>query len=139
MISLISRTGFSLKNKKIYKNLISNVIKAEGFLISEVCVVFFNDTQLHKLNLQYLKHDSFTDVVTFDYSNKPQIGGDICVSVERVGENAKTFCVPFSQELARVIIHGVLHLCGYKDKTLLQKNEIRTQEDLYLERFFLNS
>ena len=139
MISLISHTGFSLKNKESYKNLISNVIKAEGFLISEVCVVFLNDPQLHKLNLEYLKHDSFTDVVTFDYSDKGQIGGDICISVERVSENAITFGVSFSQELARVIIHGVLHLCGYKDKTLIQKNEIRAKEDLYLEQHFLNS
>ncbi|MBK43257.1 MAG: rRNA maturation RNase YbeY [Flavobacteriaceae bacterium] len=139
MISLISHTDFSLKTKEAYKNLISNVIKAEGFLISEVCVVFFNDSQLHKLNLQYLKHDSFTDVVTFDYSDKQQVAGDICVSVERVSQNAKSFGVSFSQELARVITHGVLHLCGYKDKTLIQKNEIRIKEDLYLERFFLNS
>ena len=139
MISLISHTEFSLKNKEAYKNLISNVIKAEGFLISEVCVVFFNDSQLHKLNLQYLKHDSLTDVVTFDYSDKHQIGGDICISVERVSENAKTFGVSFYQELARVIIHGVLHLCGYKDKTLIQKNKIRAKEDLCLEQFFLNS
>ena len=139
MISLISHTDFSLKTKGAYKNLISNVIKAEGFLISEVCVVFFNDSQLHKLNLQYLKHDSFTDVVTFDYSDKQQVAGDICVSVERVSQNAKSFGVSFSQELARVITHGVLHLCGYKDKTLIQKNEIRIKEDLYLERFFLNS
>ena len=139
MISLISHTGFSLKNKESYKNLISNVIKAEGFLISEVCVVFLNDPQLHKLNLEYLKHDSFTDVVTFDYSDKGQIGGDICISVERVSENAIIFGVSFSQELARVIIHGVLHLCGYKDKTLIQKNEIRAKEDLYLEQHFLNS
>lgn len=139
MISLISHTGFSLKNKESYKNLISNVIKAEGFLISEVCVVFLNDPQLHKLNLEYLKHDSFTDVVTFDYSDKGQIGGDICISVERVSENAITFGVSFSQELARVIIHGVLHLCGYKDKTLIQKNEIRAKEDMYLEQHFLNS
>tara|TARA_B100000886_G_scaffold296681_1_gene224027 strand:- start:896 stop:1315 length:420 start_codon:yes stop_codon:yes gene_type:complete len=139
MISLISHTDFSLKTKEAYKNLISNVIKAEGFLISEVCVVFFNDSQLHKLNLQYLKHDSFTDVVTFDYSDNQQVAGDICVSVERVSQNAKSFGVSFSQELARVITHGVLHLCGYKDKTLIQKNEIRIKEDLYLERFFLNS
>ena len=139
MISLISHTDFSLNTKEAYKNLISNVIKAEGFLISEVCVVFFNDSQLHKLNLQYLKHDSFTDVVTFDYSDKQQVAGDICVSVERVSQNAKSFGVSFSQELARVITHGVLHLCGYKDKTLIQKNEIRIKEDLYLERFFLNS
>lgn len=139
MISLISHTGFSLKNKESYKNLISNVIKAEGFLTSEVCVVFLNDPQLHKLNLEYLKHDSFTDVVTFDYSDKGQIGGDICISVERVSENAITFGVSFSQELARVIIHGVLHLCGYKDKTLIQKNEIRAKEDMYLEQHFLNS
>tara|TARA_Y100000991_G_scaffold33217_1_gene21528 strand:+ start:158 stop:577 length:420 start_codon:yes stop_codon:yes gene_type:complete len=139
MISLISHTEFSLKNKEAYKNLISNVIKAEGFLISEVCVVFLNDPQLHKLNLEYLKHDSFTDVVTFDYNDKGQIGGDICISVERVSENAITFGVSFSQELARVIIHGVLHLCGYKDKTLIQKNEIKAKEDLYLEQHFLNS
>ena len=139
MISLISHTDFSLKTKEAYKNLISNVIKAEGFLISEVCVVFFNDSQLQKLNLQYLKHDSFTDVVTFDYSDNQQVAGDICVSVERVSQNAKSFGVSFSQELARVITHGVLHLCGYKDKTLIQKNEIRIKEDLYLERFFLNS
>ena len=139
MISLISHTDFSLKTKEAYKNLISNVIKAEGFLISEVCVVFFNDSQLHKLNLQYLKHDSFTDVVTFDYSDNQQVAGDICVSVERVSQNAKSFGVSFSQELARVITHGVLHLCGYKDKTLIQKNEIRIKKDLYLERFFLNS
>ena len=94
--------------------------------------MFCNDEYLHKLNLEFLNHDTLTDIISFDYSVGKELHGDIFISVERVADNAKDFEVDFDQELHRVIIHGVLHYCGYKDKTDEDANVMREKENYYL-------
>ena len=100
-----------------------------------ICIVFCNDKQLLKINQEYLQHDFFTDIITFDYSEENTISGDLTISLERVKENAIRFKTTYFIELLRVIIHGVLHLCGYKDKRSLEKILMRFKENLYLNNF----
>ena len=100
-----------------------------------ICIVFCNDKQLLKINQEYLQHDFFTDIITFDYSEENTISGDLTISLERVKENAIRFKTTYFVELLRVIIHGVLHLCGYKDKRSLEKILMRFKENLYLNNF----
>lgn len=100
-----------------------------------ICIVFCNDKQLLKINQEYLQHDFFTDIITFDYSEENTISGDLTISLERVKENAIRFKTTYFVELLRVIIHGILHLCGYKDKRSLEKILMRFKENLYLNNF----
>ena len=94
--------------------------------------IFCKDEYLKKINLQYLEQDYYTDVITFNYSTKEEVAGDVFISIDRVKENADSFKVSFNEELFRVIIHGVLHLCGFNDKTEKEIKEIRKQEDHFL-------
>lgn len=98
----------------------------------EICIVFCDDEYLKKINVKHLKHDYYTDIITFDYSKDNEISGDLFISIDRVKENAKTNNVEFMNELCRVIIHGVLHLCGFNDKTTEEKIEIRQKENFFL-------
>ena len=100
-----------------------------------ICIVFCDDKQLLKINQEYLQHDFYTDIITFDYSEENTISGDLTISLERVKENAIRFKTTYFVELLRVIIHGVLHLCGYKDKRSLEKILMRFKENLYLNNF----
>ena len=111
---------------------IENAIKSLGFSLESLSFVFCDDEYLKKINSKYLNHNYYTDVVTFDYSKKKEIKGDIFISIERVNENAIDYKVSFNEELFRVIIHGVLHLCGFNDKTDKEKKEIRKQENYFL-------
>ena len=98
--------------------------------------VFCDDAYLHSLNLKFLGHDYFTDILTFNYNVGSEVNGDICISVERVKENALEYDTSFERELARVLVHGVLHLCGHKDLTQAQKLDMRTKENFYLSSLF---
>ncbi|MCW0481464.1 rRNA maturation RNase YbeY [Gaoshiqia sediminis] len=121
-------------DKKRLKNWITSTIKEEGKLPAELSFIFCSDPYLLEINKQYLDHDYFTDIITFDYVEGNLVSGDIFISLDRVSENADTFRVSFSEELNRILIHGVLHLCGYADK-LPQEKEIMTQkEDFYLDK-----
>ncbi len=104
--------------------------------LGEICIVFCNDEYLKKINVKHLKHDYYTDIITFDYSKDNEISGDLFISIDRVKENAKTNNVEFMNELCRVIIHGVLHLCGFNDKTTEEKIEIRQKENFFLSLLF---
>jgi rRNA maturation RNase YbeY len=119
MILFFSETKFKLLQKRPIKNWLNCLAKNENKKIGDLNIVFNNDEQLFLLNKKYLNHDSFTDIITFDYSEKNFLQGDICISIERVKENAEKYNCTFEEELRRVIAHGILHLCGYKDK----KNE----------------
>ncbi len=132
MISFNYETDFKLKEAHTISNWISNVISSEGFQEDEISYVFCNDEYLHKLNVEFLKHDTLTDIISFDYSIGKIIQGDIFISVERVEDNAKDFNTHFEKELHRVIIHGILHYCGYKDKTDVEREEMREKENHYL-------
>lgn len=103
-----------------------------GFDLGELSLVFCSDEYLKKINIKYLNHDFFTDVIAFDYSKEKLLFGDIYISTERVKENAKIYSSSFNEELFRVIIHGVLHLCGFNDKTEEQKTLIRSKENEFL-------
>lgn len=132
MIDFNYETDFKLNNETLISNWIANTIASEGYKLDAINYVFCNDDYLHKLNVEFLKHDTLTDIISFDYSIGKIIQGDIFISIDRVVDNAKDFNVSFEEELHRVIIHGVLHYCGYKDKSEKEANEMRTKENYYL-------
>lgn len=114
---------------------INNLIVSEKFLEGDLTVVFCNDDYLLDMNKTYMNHDYYTDIITFDYSESSMISGDLFVSVDRIMENSKDFGVSFNHELCRVLYHGVLHLCGYKDKEDEDIKVMRQKENYYLEKF----
>ena len=132
MISFNYETDFVLQNETQISNWISNTIASEGLKEGDVSYVFCDDAYLHKLNVEFLNHDTLTDVISFDYSVGKIIHGEIFISVERVADNAKDFNVTFENELNRVMIHGILHYCGYKDKTDADELRMRDMENHYL-------
>jgi len=134
MINFNYETNFALSNEDVVAAWIAESIKSEEHSLEEVNYIFCDDDYLHKLNVEFLNHDTLTDIISFDYSVGKIIQGDIFISVERVKENASDFEVPFLEELHRVIIHGVLHYCGYKDKTPKDSLLMREKENFYLKR-----
>lgn len=112
---------------------IRQVIARQNCSLSFLNYVFCTDDYLHEINVAYLDHDTLTDIITFPYADPPRIEGDIFISIDRVRENAATLHLPFIQELHRVMIHGVLHLCGQGDKTEQEKGQMRAKEDEALE------
>ena len=123
---------FHLVNEKKTIKWIKDSIKNETKIVGEISYIFCSDEYLHKMNLEYLNHNSFTDIITFDYTEGNNVSGDIFISIDRVKENAVKFKTIFENELSRVIIHGVLHLIGYKDKSIQDKEQMRSKEDFYL-------
>ena len=129
MIEFNYETDFSLTDETRYKLWLQQIIASENKTYSDLCFVFCDDTYLHKLNLEHLQHDDFTDILTFDYCVGDEINGDIFISVERLRENALDFSVTFENELLRVLSHGILHLCGYKDKSDSEIQMMRLKEE----------
>ena len=129
-----SQTDFVLDKEESRREWIKNSIKEEGKQLGEINIIFCDDNNLLEKNKTYLNHNTLTDVITFDYSSQDTISGDIFISVERVLDNSKDFKVTFEHELNRVIIHGHLHLVGYKDKTEEEQKVMRKKEDYYLLR-----
>ena len=130
-------TNYTLKNKKAIKAWVASAITAEGYVLQELNFILCSDPYLLQINQDYLQHDTYTDVITFDNSDTPQtIVGDIFISIDRIKENALTYQHPIAEELCRVIIHGTLHLLGYKDKTKAAKKLMTEKEDLYLSQLF---
>lgn len=132
MINFNYETNFSLENEDTIKAWISKTIRAENRVEGEINYVFCDDDYLHKLNVEFLDHDTLTDIISFDYSVGNTINGDVFISVERVRDNARDFETRFQDELNRVIIHGILHYCGYKDKSAEEEKLMRGKEDDYL-------
>jgi rRNA maturation RNase YbeY len=114
---------------------IEHTIEKYACNLSFINFIFCSDDYLHQLNVSYLDHDTLTDIITFPYTTPPKIEGDIFISIERVRDNAATYKVNFEEELLRVIIHGVLHLCGFKDKTPTEKEEMNQKENEALGHF----
>ncbi len=129
MISFNYETNFTLLNEEKTSEWILKCIEKEEYELGEINYIFCDDTYLHKINVEFLEHDTFTDIISFDYTLGKLVGGDIFISVERVKENSKTFNVTFKEELHRVIIHGVLHYMGFKDKTDDEKQLMRDKEN----------
>lgn len=125
---------FDLKQKSKIKKWIAQVADKEKHIIENLNYIFCSDAYLLEINQTYLKHDTFTDIITFDNSEfENEIIGDIYISVERVKENSQKLQLQFEQELHRVMIHGLLHLCGYKDKKPAEKQKMTEMEDKSLD------
>lgn len=124
--------AFTLKNKTAVRSWITKTISLEKKKLKELSLIFCSDEYLLAVNRQYLQHDTYTDIITFDYSESDTIAGDIFISIERIKENAARLQLSETDELHRVIIHGVLHLLGYKDKSPAEKSLMTAKEDHYL-------
>jgi rRNA maturation RNase YbeY len=135
MISFNYENDFELNNEEQLSNWISRVIASEEKKEGEINYIFCDDDYLLNLNEQYLNHDTLTDIISFDYSMGNEIHGDIFISTERVKDNATDFKVSFEEELKRVMVHGVLHYCGYKDKTEEDEALMRSKEDEKIKMF----
>ena len=136
LISLPKDTEFQLEDQEHYVNWIEGIITGFGKQLEEINYIFCSDTYLHQVNVEYLDHDTYTDIITFDNSEAEEmIESDIFISIDRVGENAKEIGVSFMRELQRVMAHGVLHLIGYKDKSPEEAQEMRKQEEYCMNKF----
>ncbi len=135
MISFNYETEFELSDETLFSQWISAVILSESKSEGEISYIFCSDDYLHKINLEYLDHDTLTDIISFDYSEGNFLHGDIFISVERVADNAVEFGVSFDDELKRVMIHGILHYCGYKDKSVTDKKLMRKKEEEKMRMF----
>ncbi len=134
MIEFYSETDFELSDSDMISAWVSKTVKIESHELGEVSYIFCDDDYLHKLNVQFLAHDTLTDVISFDNSLGDQVHGEIYISIDRVRENAKDFSASFEEELHRVIIHGMLHFCGYNDKTKEEEQLMREKENAALKR-----
>lgn len=134
MIDFDYQNNFRIKQTKKIKIWLIEICKKEKAKIEALSIVIGDDSFLLEFNKKYLNHDTLTDVITFDYGDKKNIKGDILISIERIKENAKKYDQLISNEVNRVIVHGLLHLLGYKDKTKTEKIIIRNKENYYLDK-----
>ncbi|WP_423738329.1 rRNA maturation RNase YbeY [Christiangramia fulva] len=134
-VNFFSETNFVLEREQDYAEWIVAAVKSENKLTGEINYIFCDDEYLHNINLQYLDHDTLTDIISFDNTVGDTLHGDIYISIERIRENAGEFGVDFNEELKRVMIHGVLHFCGYKDKTERDKELMRRKEEEKMKMF----
>ncbi len=135
MISFNYELDFKLDNETLYSDWLSKVISSEIKNEGEINYIFCDDEYLLEINQQYLGHDTLTDIISFDYSIGNELHGDIFISIERVRENAIDFNVDFEEELKRVLVHGVLHYCGYKDKSENDEKLMRKKEEEKMKMF----
>jgi|SRR5690606_4075651 len=135
MVIFNYETDFELSNESLYENWIDAIIESEGKEPGEINYIFCDDEYLLNINQQYLNHDTLTDIISFDYTIGDLISGDIFISIDRVKDNAKDFDVSFHVELLRVMSHGILHYCGYKDKTDSDSNLMRKKEQEKMNMF----
>lgn len=135
MIVFNSLNDFVLENENQISVWLSEIVDNEGFRIGDVNYIFCNDDYLLDINQRYLNHDTYTDVIGFDYTKGKTLSGDIYISTERVTENAQKFNQVEADEMRRVIIHGLLHFMGYKDKTDTEASMMKSKEDEALEGF----
>lgn len=125
---------YQLRGRLLLRHWLQKAIKKEGHQPGDINIILCSDEYLYKLNVQYLNHRTYTDIITFDSSSGKELCGELYISLDRVRENAREQNVSVSDELHRVMIHGILHLCGYKDKTSISKKRMSEREDYYLKR-----
>lgn len=131
-----SDANIDLKNRETIKQLLISLFKEEGTSLNRLNYIFCSDKYLLGINQQYLNHDTLTDIITFPLSQIGEpVSGEIYMSTERIKENAKAYRVPYQKELLRVMIHGALHLSGYKDKLKKERIQMRAKENYYLNHF----
>lgn len=136
MVNFISEDRNISFKKTGLKHRIKELVMSENHTLGDLSVVFCSDERLLEINKNYLGHDFYTDIITFDYSEGKTVSGDLMISVDRIAENAGSNKVDLLEELHRVVFHGVLHLCGYKDKTAKEKEIMRSKEDHYLKKLY---
>jgi len=134
MISFQIQAKYRLANRRKIKIWLNNIIKEEGAKTGTITYLLINDKEMLVYNQQFLQHNTFTDVITFENKDVNNISGDIVISIERIYENAEKYKVVFAKELYRVMAHGLLHLLGYNDKSNKEAKEIRKKENYYLEK-----
>lgn len=135
MIEFHYESDFRLQHETKYIDWLSRVIALDGYKLGELAYIFCVDSYLKNLNEKFLNHDTWTDIITFDYSEGNRIAGDVFISIERVTENAEQFKVDFGEELRRVMVHGVLHLFGHTDKSEEEKARMRELEEKRMKMF----
>lgn len=135
MISFNYETDFELFDESLFAAWIESVIRLENAIAGDINYIFCSDEDLLKINQDYLNHDTYTDIISFDYSVGKELHGDVYISVDRVKENAQAYGQAFADELKRVMVHGILHYCGYKDKTDSDTALMRQKEDTYIASF----
>jgi probable rRNA maturation factor len=135
MIVFNYELDFKLADESLYSDWIERVVTQHEFSLGELNYIFCDDAYLLKLNVEFLEHDTLTDIISFDYTMGKLVGGDVFISLERVKENAQELAHCFDEELKRVMIHGVMHYMGYKDKTEEEKKTMRSVEDTALMLF----
>ena len=134
-INFFSENNFVLERENDFRNWVDHVIESENKYVGDINFIFCDDEYLHDINLKYLSHDTYTDIISFDNSIGNTLHGDIFISTDRVEENSSKFNVDFIEELKRVVIHGVLHFCGYKDKSERDQELMRRKEEEKMELF----
>ena len=135
MIDFVYNTDFRLANKEIFSRWLISVANDEGFLIDTLVFLFVDDNEILEMNKKFLKHDYYTDVITFGDFKDKKISGDIAISIERVLDNSKTYGVEFEDELKRVMVHGLLHIMGYNDKVSSDKAVMSEKEKKAIKMF----
>ena len=135
MIDFVYNTDFRLANKEIFSRWLISVANDEGFLIDTLVFLFVDDKEILEMNKKFLKHDYYTDVITFGELKDKKISGDIAISIERVLDNSKTYGVEFEDELKRVMAHGLLHIMGYSDKASSDKSVMSQKEKKAIKMF----
>jgi len=128
--------SYRFKSGKKIKTLIENIVTSESCIPGEINIIFTSDKKLIKINKQFLKHNYFTDVISFSYNQEKIINGEVYISLDTVKGNAINYNVSFKKEILRVIIHGVLHLCGYGDENETKRLVMRGKEDIWIEKFY---
>ena len=135
MIDFVYNTDFRLANKEFFSRWLISVANDEGFLIDTLVFLFVDDNEILEMNKKFLKHDYYTDVITFGDLKDKKISGDIAISIERVLDNSKTYGVEFEDELKRVMVHGLLHIMGYSDKASSDKSIMSLKENKAIKMF----
>lgn len=134
-IDYVYNTEFKLINEMKVSFWLNRVVVSEGRVLGELTYAFFNDKELKEMNIKFLNHDYYTDVISFNDSFNKTLAGNIAISVDRVMENSKIFKVSFDEELRRVMVHGLLHFAGFNDKTKLDKLKMKEAENLKMQMF----
>ena len=135
MIEIKDTGKFKLQDPSKYTEWLKKVIKDDGFTVGEICISFLSDEELWQMNKEYLDHDYYTDIITFDYSEGKVLSGEIFISYERVEDNAASFHVEVGEEFRRVIVHGILHLMGHGDHTDEERSQMRLLEEEKMKLF----
>ena len=135
IINFYFENDFNLNDHDSYEEWLKKVISSEEKELEEVSYIFCDDQYLLEINQKYLNHDTYTDIISFDNSVGNILAGDIFISTERVGENAREYGVDFQEELRRVMAHGILHFCGYKDKSDEESTFMRQKEEEKMRMF----